>query len=692
MRLRVSEHMRLKILIPIIFIILLMNSTSFLFVSNEVTKSMKGQMRVDLDQISKTVADVISTDIETEFASLRTLSHFPLLVDSSVNLYDKSQFVYQFYGINKGTYIDLCITDTEGNAYISGTEKLLNFAERNYFKIPLTGKNYIEPPFINKVTNAMAIFFGTPVYNDNGKIENVLFSAMDGYRFCELLEKYPVGKTSTALVVDRQTGKIQGAADKSVLDDGLTLADYEPGLSGILASGSNTFEYKDKDGNVYLAAIHQIEGTDWAIVAPAPLSDYSETMRQAYRNLTSIYVLILLIAVGFMLLVLNGIMKPIKSMEKAIAEISMGDADLTKRIESKSKDEIGRVVHNFNSFTRMLREIIVEIKSSKDRLAGSGNQLSSITGEATQNLSVILDDIKNVDGQILNQSTNVSETVDAIAEISQSIKAMESMIERQSAGVSEASAAVEQMIGNISSVNSSTEKMSDSFQSLADKAQEGAKIQKDVSERITEIENQAQLLVNANKVINAIAGQTNLLAMNAAIEAAHAGEAGQGFAVVADEIRNLSETSSKQSKTIGQQIGKIRESIGTLVAASQESNAVFLSVSEKISETQTIVMQIRSAMMEQHEGSSQVMDALTTVTSSTNEVRKSSADVSTENVRITDEIRKLREATDTIRSCVADMNRGTVAVEDSSKKLTAISEEMQGAIRRIGFQIDMFTV
>ncbi len=696
MNLRFNEHLRLKILIPVILIMLVSNVISFISVSRSMEKIAKDQMVSELTQATNSIADVVSTDMQVELAALRTLAHIPQIRDPNVSLYDKSQLVYKFMGVNNGTYIDMCILDMDGNAYISGSTKIASFAERDYYKYPAQGKEYIEPPFVNKVTNAMAIFFGLPVYDDSGKIINVIFTVIDGYRVCDLMGRYNVGKSKSAIVVDRKTGKIQGAADRSLLDNNMIISDVDQALSQVvpnLSKGeSGTYTYRSYSGDVSIVAYEPIEGTEWGIVAPAKVIDFTGNTMELVRRLLIIYIIIMVVAVTLLLILLGRIMTPIKSMESAIAEISMGDADLTKRIESNSKDEIGRVVHNFNSFTGMLREIISDIKRSKNRLSENGDGLSTITNETIRNLDTILGDIKNVDEQILNQARTVSETADAVTEITTNISEMEKMIDLQAQGVSEASSAIEQMVGNISSVNTSAERMSDSFQSLADKAREGEKIQKDVSTKIEEIESQAQLLVNANKVINAIAGQTNLLAMNAAIEAAHAGEAGKGFAVVADEIRNLSETSSKQSKAIGQQIGKIRESIETLVSASQESNQVFMNVAVKIGETENVVQEIKNAMREQHEGSSHVLDALNAVTTSTNQVKKSSDGVSSENKRITGEIDNLKNAMQVIRECVEEMNSGTIAVDSSSKKLSDISEEIQGAIKRIGFQIDMFTV
>lgn len=173
----------------------------------------------------------------------------------------------------------------------------------------------------------------------------------------------------------------------------------------------------------------------------------------------------------------------------------------------------------------------------------------------------------------------------AVDEISSSIGSLEKMIQVQSENVQQASSAIEQMIGNISSVDASVGKTISSFDQFEEHSNTGIANQSNVNEMIFDIEQQSKILQDANLAIAGIASQTNLLAMNAAIEAAHAGEAGRGFSVVADEIRKLSATSSEHSHSIGAQLAKIQETIKSVVSLSNETLSEFSLVSDNIAET-----------------------------------------------------------------------------------------------------------
>ena len=266
------------------------------------------------------------------------------------------------------------------------------------------------------------------------------------------------------------------------------------------------------------------------------------------------------------------------------------------------------------------------------------------------------------------------------------------MIENQSLGVSQASAAVEEMIGNITSVNKSVDMMASSFDHLSSSAQTGSDLQKDVNGKIDQIREQSETLQVANAAISSIAGQTNLLAMNAAIEAAHAGEAGKGFSVVADEIRKLSETSSAQSKTIGVQLKNIKKSIVAVVEASRQSSQAFMTVIEEIQGTDQLVRQIKAAMEEQDAGSRQISQALHNMNDSTVEVRTASHEMSEGNKAILDEVRNLQEVTGVMQSSMAEMSDGARKIDGNGATLTEISSVMKKSIEDIGSRIDEFYV
>ncbi len=180
--------------------------------------------------------------------------------------------------------------------------------------------------------------------------------------------------------------------------------------------------------------------------------------------------------------------------------------------------------------------------------------------------------------------------------------------------------------------------------------------------------------------------------MNAAIEAAHAGEAGKGFAVVADEIRKLSETSSVQSKTIGQQLKQIKTAIVNVVDASTESSNVFSQVQKELSATDELVTHIRLAMEEQNEGSKQITEALKLMNDSTVEVSSASSEMSSESGVIKGEMEHLQNVATVMKQSMDEMQVGAHQINETGSMLTDVSSRVAQSIDKMGSQIDQFTV
>ena len=596
-------------------------------------------------------------------------------------------------------YVGVC--GLNGILYTSN-EEVFSVKNSEYFNdvIEKGMGSSITNPEKSLQTDDYLFYVALPALDENGTLFGLFMGALRIDNIQDEIQKINVGENGFAFVLDGNGTTIAYPDEEEIMKNISHMEDETTGLIGFqslaeeMTMGNNDVAKiinKNSSQTDYVF-YYPIYDTNWSLGLSLPETEVLASARKSGYNIAGFSFVIAILLIIFIAIYMSFMLKPLLRLNHSIKEIAKGDADLTRRIEIKSKDEIGGVVRGFNTFIENLRKIISEVKNSKDTLQTVDGELQNTTQATSDSIAQISENINDVSRQIDNQSASVEETVGSVTQIAKNIENLNQMIESQSNGVNQASSAVEEMIGNIVSVSKSTEKMAKAFSQLEEFTNSGIEKQNIVNEQLATIEEQSHALMQANKTISKIASETNLLAMNAAIEAAHAGSAGAGFSVVADEIRTLSETSAKQSKVIGSELKKIQDSIITVVASSEEAKAAFNSVSTNIQQTDQLVRQIRGAMEESEIGSQQITDALKLMNDSTNEVRTSSHEMSEGNQTILDEVKVLQEATRAIKSSIERMYEGANQIEKNGSTLTNISSTMQDSIQQIGSQIDLFKV
>lgn len=484
--------------------------------------------------------------------------------------------------------------------------------------------------------------------------------------------------------------EITGALEQKLIEDKTDISEIITDIDFSKRNKTDSTYFQGHDGNYIVTPIPSI---GWNILLFYPKAGYSNN--EAYVVASGILVLVLVFLALFTIFIqriikrLNMVLKYIDEYGKAIAD---GNADLNKTIPTKGKDEIGKLAEGFNGFISKLKDIVGNMKASESVLNDAGKSLTEVTASTLDNVVHISKDISQVQEQISSQFRSVEDTVSAISSIKDTMGELTTLVQSQNSAVSESSYSIDQMLQNIQSVNSLVANMNASFDELISITQKGSQTQNEVNEKVKVIENDSQMLSEANAAIASIAEQTNLLAMNAAIEAAHAGDAGKGFSVVADEIRKLSETSTEESKKIGDQLVRIRDSIQAVVGSSEASMLVFGDVLQRITETDTAVKSIREAMSIQQASSGTVSQCLSKMESSASQVQNASSAMSVHTDKIINIVQNLSDATEKSKSSVDEMTSDLNKIKNGGEMLKDISHDVDDSIQRVSGQIGTFTV
>ena len=400
------------------------------------------------------------------------------------------------------------------------------------------------------------------------------------------------------------------------------------------------------------------------------------------------------IILGLLLLALflRMIFSRIQKINSILKELSHGEGDLTRRIKIDKEDEIGELSAYLNTTLDKIKNLVIVIKDKSSKLHTIGNNLASNMQETAGAVHQITDNIQTIKQKINGQSASVSETHSTMELVTANIAKLSENVEVHTSSVSESSSAIEEMLANVQSVSRTLIHNAKNVNELIKVSNAGRSSLETVIQDIKVIANESNGLLEINSLMKDIAGQTNLLSMNAAIEAAHAGDAGKGFTVVADEIRKLAINSAEKTNTVSNVLKKIKKAIDIINASASIVLEDFEAIDKKIRIVSDQEVTIRNAMEEQGKGSQRILEAVSRMNEQTQMVKQGSDEMHNGSKGVIRESKNLEKVTVEIFNGMNEMAGNASEIKTRVTHVNDMSKKTKEHIEVLFDEISKFKV
>lgn len=672
-----------------------------------IKKAVTEKVSFHLEDRAAVTAQLVEARFNVMLQFLSNLAARPLLCDETISAVQKMAFLEKEFNIQKmhGDWLlDLFIADSNGISYtFDGTP--IPVADREYYQAAISGNMFISDPYVTRSDNVgtFVVTLSIPIYTDQ-RITGILVMDIKAEELSGMIKDVVIGETGYCYVINEKGTVIAHPDFNLVKQEQNVIKDANSASSNASFTEFAQYALKTETQDVgyyqsqaaqktvaFIASFAKMR-TGWTVIICAPVHEFMGAVRTLNILLLCAAAVILLIVILIIFILSYKMTLPIRSTVAALKNISEGEGDLTVRLPLLGHDEITEMSEYFNKTIEKIGLSIQSVKKNTKAMKISGNELSVHMTETASAINAIGTTIKNVKGKVEMQAEEVTEAAAIIDQINGRLDRLVSNIEVQAEHIMQSSQSVTHMAENTVHIGKTLEKNNELIKTVYKQTKIGKDGARAANEVVMRIAEKSESLLEASEIIQNIASQTNLLAMNAAIEAAHAGEAGKGFAVVADEIRKLAEESNMQGKQIGVVIQESTENIKLLTETGQKAEETFISVYEsvsKISEQEDLIVEV---IREQREEGLNVLDSIKETEKITGDVRSGAAEMITGENQIVQKMQKLTEITRTTTDSMNEMASGAVQINNSVQEVNEITQKNERNIENLAEEVGKFKV
>ncbi|WP_431089982.1 methyl-accepting chemotaxis protein [Paenibacillus sp. 8b26] len=652
--------MRTKLIVSFLAVLLipsvLIGYFSYQGATTQLTQQVAGSVYTNLYLIRSNVNQYVSPivkDLDVFATEIESNS----LVSNQEALQAKLDVIVKAHPELDGAFLG----NTKGQ-YVRSPKKSTDYdpTERPWYKNAMLqkGKVSVGAPIVSPTTGNLALAVSRTLEDGQGAI--ALSLNLD--KMNQNLQSVKIGERGGLFIVD-SNHKIVSGTGAAFNNSGKKPADTIEGLPEVEKNAENDtpsvsqMQFMNRD---MLAFTLKDPLTGWNIIALSDLEDYSDAAQPILRQSLIVIAISTLVAAIIIILMIRSFLIPLGKLQNGTREVR--DGNLTARVNLFGKDEFSELAQNFDQMTHALHTMVSEVNQTSSRLASSSLMIKESTEQTTES-------VQHVAETVMESAENATTSAEASE---QTANAVEEMAKGVST-IAESASSIVDSAGQTEHDVAKGSQMIGSVRTQMDRILEAVTQTASLMDELSQLSDDAKQM---NSAIAAIAKQTNLLSLNASIEASRAGEAGRGFAVVAIEVRKLSEQSKESADSISQIITQMLDLI-------QRSTATMNgNVRNQVGEGLRISQDAEGAFTNIERSTSHIVEQIQSVSAAAEQISASTEEVSATVTHLASLSRNSADSSQTTSAAVQEQMAAMEEIASSSQELSNMAQDLQELVKR----------